>query len=202
MSIKPKKRGRTISNRREEILEVAATLFASKGFEATSIREIGDAAGILSGSLYHHFKSKEEMLHDILKRFVDKLVPMYEGAIAESKDVSETLTILITAGLQVSLENTPELTIIMHERKFLNRHPEFSYVNEVMLAIERIWFGVLQEGVRSGAFRKDLDVNLSLRMIMDLLSSTAAWYTPNSRYTVEQIVNNQINLLFNGLTAK
>ncbi len=202
MSIKPKRRGRTISNRREEILEVAASLFASKGFEATSIREIGDAAGILSGSLYHHFKSKEEMLHDILKRFADKLVPMYESAIAESKDVSETLTILITAGLQVSLENTPELTIIMHERKFLNRHPEFSYVNEVMLAIERIWFGVLQEGVRSGAFRKDLDVNLSLRMIMDLLSSTAAWYTPNSRYTVEQVVNNQINLLFNGLIAK
>ena len=199
MNSKPKKRGRAVSNRREEILQVAATLFASRGFEAASIRVIGDAAGILPGSLYHHFASKEEMLHDLLKRFVNKLVPLYESVLAESEDVTETLSNLITAGLNVSLQNSSELTVIMHERKFLNRNPEFAYVNEVMLEVERIWFGVLQEGVRSGAFRKDLDMNLVLRMIMDLISSTIIWYNPKSRYTQEQIVNNQIMLLFNGL---
>ncbi|CAA0080705.1 HTH-type transcriptional repressor KstR2 [Halioglobus japonicus] len=199
MNSKPKKRGRVVSNRREEILQVAAKLFASRGFEAASIREIGDAAGILSGSLYHHFKSKDEMLHDLLKRFVDKLVPLYESVLAESEDVSETLSNLIAAGLKVSLDHSSELTVIMHERKFLNRNPEFSYVNEVMLEVERIWYGVLQEGVRSGAFRSDLDMNLVLRMIMDLISSTVIWYTPKSRYTQDQIVNNQIKLLFSGL---
>ena len=199
MNSKPKKRGRVVSNRREEILQVAAALFASRGFEAASIREIGDAAGILSGSLYHHFTSKEEMLHDLLQRFVDKLVPLYESVLAESEDVTETLANLIAAGLNVSLENSSELTVIMHERKFLNRNPEFSYVNEVMLEVERIWYGVLQEGVRSGAFRTDLDMNLVLRMIMDLISSTVIWYSPRSRYTQQQIVDNQIKLLFNGL---
>ncbi len=199
MNSKPKKRGRVVSNRREEILQVAAALFASRGFEAASIREIGDAAGILSGSLYHHFKSKDEMLHDLLRRFVDKLVPLYESVLAESEDVTETMANLITAGLKVSLENSSELTVIMHERKFLNRNPEFSYVNEVMLEVERIWYGVLQEGVRSGAFSKDLDMNLVLRMIMDLISSTVTWYSPRSRYSQEQIVDNQIKLLFSGL---
>lgn len=199
MNNKAKKRGRVVSNRREEILQVAAELFASKGFEATSIREIGDAAGILSGSLYHHFKSKEEMLHLLLKRFVDKLVPRYENVLAESKDVSETLSNLITVGLSMSLENSSELTVVMHERKFLNRNPEFAYIHEVMLEVERIWYGVLQEGVRSGAFRKDLDMNLVLRMIMDLIYSTTIWYGPNSRYTLEQIANNQVKLLFGGL---
>ena len=199
MNSEPKKRGRAVSNRREEILQVAAALFASRGFEAASIRVIGDAAGILPGSLYHHFASKEEMLQDLLKRCVNKLVPLYESVLAGSADVTETLSNLITAGLNVSLQNSSELTVIMHERKFLNRNPEFSYVNEVMLEVERIWFGVLQEGVRSGAFRKDLDMNLVLRMIMDLISSTIIWYNPKSRYTQEQIVNNQIKLLFNGL---
>lgn len=199
MNSKPKKRGRVVSNRREEILQVAAALFASRGFEAASIREIGDAAGILSGSLYHHFKSKDEMLHDILKRFVDKLAPLYESVLAESEDVSETLANLITAGLKVSLENSSALTVMMHERKFLNRNPDFSYVNEAMLEVERIWYGVLQEGVRSGAFRKDLDMNLVLRMMMDLISSTITWYSPKSRYTLDQIVENQIRLLFDGL---
>jgi AcrR family transcriptional regulator len=201
LSKTPKKRGRAVSNRREEILEVAAKLFASKGFEATSIRDIGDGAGILSGSLYHHFKSKEEMLHDLLKRFVGRLVPMYEEVIAEGDEVSKTLYGLITAGLKVSLENSPELTVIMLERKFLSRHPEFAYVNEVMLEVERIWYGVLQEGVRSGVFRKDLDVNLVLRLLMDLISSTVVWYTPGSRYSLQQIVDNHFQLLFNGLKA-
>ena len=197
-----KKRSQGSSSRREEILQVAAQLFASKGFEATSIREIGDAAGILSGSLYHHFKSKEEMLHDLLQRFVNKLVPMYEAVIAEQSDAGDTLSRLIEAGLRISLENTPELTVIMHERKFLNRHGEFAYVSEVMLDVERIWFGVLQEGVRNGSFRKDLEINLVLRIIMDLISSTASWYRPNSRYSPEQIVKNQVSLLFSGLLAR
>lgn len=188
-----------MSKRREEILLEAAKLFASKGFEATSIREIGDAAGILSGSLYHHFKSKEEMLHDILNQFVGKLVPMYEVVISESHDTPETLRNLFTAGLQVSIENTSELLIIMNERKFLNRHDEFSYVSDVMQDVERIWYGVLQEGVRGKSFRQDLDLNLVLRMIMDLISATVSWYSVNSRYSVEQIVDNQFELLFNGL---
>lgn len=199
MSNKPRKNVRASSNRREEILQVAASLFASRGFEATSIREIGDAAGILSGSLYHHFASKEEMLHVLLRRFVDQLVPLYERVLAESEDVTETLSNLMTAGLEVSVEHSPELTVIMHERKFLNRNPDFSYVNDVMLEVERIWYGVLQEGARSGAFRKELDINLVLRMIMDVLFSTVTWYSPKSRYSLEQISRNQIELIFHGL---
>src|SRR5262249_57938903 len=48
-----------VSERREEILAIAAKIFADKGYASTTVREIADAAGILSGSLYHHFDSKE-----------------------------------------------------------------------------------------------------------------------------------------------
>lgn len=203
MSIQQKKRGRSLSNRREEILKVAATLFANKGYESTSIREIGDAAGILSGSLYHHFKSKEEMLHDLLRPFVNRFVPLYEKVVAEGGEISETLRKLIDAGLRASVEHSAELTVIMHERKFLNRNPDFSYVNEVMQEVERIWYGVLQEGVRAGVFRKGLEMNLVLRTIMDLIFSTVSWYVPDSsRYRLNQIVDNQVALLFNGLKAQ
>lgn len=178
---------------------MAAELFARKGFEATSIREIGDAAGILSGSLYHHFKSKEEMLHEMLKHFVDKLVPLYEEVVSMGGSAADTLKRLVTAGLMVSVENARELTVVMHERKFLNRNPEFSYVNDVMQDVERIWFGVLQEGVRSGDFRDDLDLNLLLRIIMDMISSTTSWYTPKSRYSAEQISAIQLEVLFRGI---
>jgi AcrR family transcriptional regulator len=181
---------------------VAAELFATKGYEATSIREIGDAAGILSGSLYHHFSSKTEMLHDLLKPFVVELPPLYEKVVAQDRDAASALRKLMGAALQVCVDHTAELTIIMRERKLLRSDPQFHYTGDAIEEVERIWYGVLQEGVRSGAFSKDLNVNLALRMIMDLISSTVNWYTPNSRYTLDEIASSHCELVFNGLQTK
>src|SRR3954453_16417799 len=58
--------------RREEVLETAATLFASSGLR-TSLKEIADAAGILPGSLYHHFDSKEAIIVELVRRYQDDL---------------------------------------------------------------------------------------------------------------------------------
>ena len=53
-------------NRRSEILHEAAKIIASKGYASATVRDIADASGILSGSLYHHFDSKDQMLVEIL----------------------------------------------------------------------------------------------------------------------------------------
>ena len=56
-----------VSPRKREILEIAARLFARNGYKGTSIREIGEASGVLGGSLYHHIRSKDALfteLHD------------------------------------------------------------------------------------------------------------------------------------------
>jgi AcrR family transcriptional regulator len=62
----------TDGTRREEVLETAATLFASSGLR-TSLKEIADAAGILPGSLYHHFDSKEAIIVELVRRYQDDL---------------------------------------------------------------------------------------------------------------------------------
>ena len=48
-------------------------MFAERGLRATTVRDIADSAGILSGSLYHHFKSKEQMVEEVLRGFLDWL---------------------------------------------------------------------------------------------------------------------------------
>src|SRR5581483_2224454 len=58
--------------RRTEILQTAASLIASSGLR-TSLQEIADAAGILPGSLYHHFESKEAILLELTQRYHDDL---------------------------------------------------------------------------------------------------------------------------------
>src|SRR6202046_4782388 len=62
------------SERRADVMQTAAELFAQKGFRATTVREIADAAGILSGSLYHHFDSKESIGAELLSDFLHELL--------------------------------------------------------------------------------------------------------------------------------
>src|SRR6201991_1412924 len=71
------------SERRDHLVKLAAELFARKGFQATTVREIADEAGILSGSLYHHFDSKESIVDDILSAFFNELMAANRAALAE-----------------------------------------------------------------------------------------------------------------------
>ncbi len=68
-----------LPNRRDELLGIAATLFAERGFRNTTVRDIADAAGILSGSLYHHFDSKEAMVDELLDTFQQRAVRHLRG---------------------------------------------------------------------------------------------------------------------------
>ncbi|OYU36873.1 MAG: TetR family transcriptional regulator [Novosphingobium sp. PASSN1] len=79
---KPEARGNESrgENRREALLDAAAAMFAAKGFDGTSIRDIAGAVGMLPGSLYYHFKSKEELLLAVYRKGVAR----FEAAIDEA----------------------------------------------------------------------------------------------------------------------
>ena len=187
-----------VSKRRDEILQVAAELFAAKGYEETTIREIGDAAGILSGSLYHHFQTKEEMLHELLKGFI-AMTPKYQAIVDQAKPAKETLREMIVLALKTTVSNPHIVAISIHERKFMARQQSFAYVEETWKASGRIWYSVLQKGVDEGTFRDDLDLHLLLRMINDLCAAAVDWYRPNGRYSINKIIDTQLALIFGGI---
>ena len=61
------------SGRQDVILDAASRLFSTRGYHATSVQDIADAVGILKGSLYHHFESKEAILYHIVKEPIARL---------------------------------------------------------------------------------------------------------------------------------
>ena len=75
----------TDGERREQILETAASLLASSGIR-TSLKEIGDACGILPGSLYHHFESKDALIIELVQRYRDELDDVATKALASLSD--------------------------------------------------------------------------------------------------------------------
>jgi Transcriptional regulator len=62
------------NEKKKIILDAALKLFANKGYSATSISQIAEAANISNGLMYNYFKSKEELLTDIVASFIDKLI--------------------------------------------------------------------------------------------------------------------------------
>jgi AcrR family transcriptional regulator len=190
------------SGRREEILQIARTLFAEKGFEAASIREIGDAAGILSGSLYYHFATKDDMLDELVRPFVLPLLKHYEVIAHSDADAPDRLRQMVNFGLQNLVQEPDLLKIVANDRKFFAKSERFSYVEEAWQDIFQIWYGVLQDGVRQGKFRSDLNLHITLRMIIELLNGTVDWFRPDGRFTIEQVIETQVELLFGGLTPR
>jgi AcrR family transcriptional regulator len=186
------------SPRRDEILRVAAALFAEHGYEETTIRQIGDAAGILSGSLYHHFQTKEEMLHELLKGFT-RMVGEYQAIVDQGRSAKETVRAMIELGLRTVVSNPNIVAITVHERKYLARHPSFAYLETVWHDISQVWCGVLERGVAEGAIRNDVDLHLMLRMINDLVSAAVDWYRLGGRYSIEKIIDTQTAIIFGGI---
>src|SRR5256885_9738491 len=95
------------SERRAELLELAARLFAERGLRATTVRDIADAAGILSGSLYHHFDSKESMVDEILRRFLDELFDRYRAIVGQHLGPRPTLEAVVGAAFQAIDQHPP-----------------------------------------------------------------------------------------------
>ena len=86
------------TERKNEILDAAAVLFMKKGFDNTSTNDILDAVGIARGTLYHHFKSKEEVMDALIDRQMEKILSAARQAAADlSVPVEERIIRTITA---------------------------------------------------------------------------------------------------------
>jgi len=92
--------------RRRQVLTVASELFAKKGFEATSIRDIATAAGMMSGSLYYHFASKEDLYIAVQDASISKIFNAVSGAIAGIADPWERLEAAAVAHAEAMLDRS------------------------------------------------------------------------------------------------
>ncbi|MGV9193837.1 TetR/AcrR family transcriptional regulator [Microbacterium sp. MC2] len=187
------------SERREQILSIAARLIARRGYSATTVRDIADEAGILSGSLYHHFSSKEAILQEILRSFMSGLLGRFEEIVAASEGPRETLDKLIAHAF-ATIESQPDAVgLYQNELSFLGRQPGFEFLGEHSEKIEAIWLTQIVDGQASGAFRDSIDAAIAYRFIRDAVWSTVAWYRPGRGHTASSLTDNFLDLLHGGL---
>ena len=188
-------------SRRDELLELAATMFAERGLRATTVRDIADRAGILSGSLYHHFASKEEMVDEVLQDFLDWLFARYRHIIDTEPNPLERLKGLFMASFDAIEHRHAQVVIYQDEAKRLLPQPRFAYLEDLNRQQRQMWVDVLQQGIKEGHFRPDLDVDLVYRFIRDTTWVSVRWYQPGGPLTAEQVGRQYLAIVLGGITA-
>ncbi|HEX3788667.1 MAG TPA: TetR/AcrR family transcriptional regulator [Pseudonocardiaceae bacterium] len=193
--------GPKVSARRVELLALAAGMFAERGFVATTVRDIAEEAGILSGSLYHHFDSKESMVDEILRDFLDELFGRYREIIAGGLGPRETLEAVVIASFECIDRRHAEVAIFQNESKYLAQFDRFGYLAERNEEFRALWIGLLADGVRAGVFRPGLDLEVLYRFIRDTVWVAVRWYRPGGGLSAEAVAGQYLGLLLDGIAV-
>jgi AcrR family transcriptional regulator len=185
-------------DRRDVILERAADLFARQGVAATTVREIADAVGILSGSLYHHFASKDDIVDAIVGSFMDDLVGRYDAVLASEHDAAERLRGLVVASLETVAGHPHATEIYQKDARYLAAAGKAPVAENARL-IKQAWIGVLEEGVAAGQFRNDVPVSVIYPLLRDGLWLTARWFKPTRTYGYDELAADYLRVFLEGI---
>jgi AcrR family transcriptional regulator len=186
---------------RELILEKAAKIFARKGLTATTVREIGDAVGVFSGSLYHYFDSKDAILAEILAQYLDTITSRYAEIVAQAKPPAESLHDLIQGSLEVAEQQPDASTIYQNESHYLREQTQFDHVQQATLRIQETWIAVIEQGASEGSFRDDIPPRTFYRLIRDAMWLSVRWHHPSDAYSTEQLANDITSIFLDGFSA-
>ncbi|RII18363.1 HTH-type transcriptional repressor KstR2 [Streptomyces sp. YIM 130001] len=188
--------------RRRQLLATAAEVFAAEGYNATTVRRIADEAGMLAGSLYYHFDSKESMLDEILSGFLSELWEGYDAVLAADLGPRETIEALVTESFREIDRHRAAVAIYQKESKQLVAQERFGYLADSQVKFEKAWLGTLERGVADGVFRPDLDIRLTYRFVRDTVWVAASWYRPGGLHSPEEIARQYLSMVLEGIALR
>ncbi len=188
--------------RRDELLGIAGELFATRGLRATTVRDIAEEAGILSGSLYHHFDSKESMVDELLREFLDELFARYRDIADAGLSATDTLRQLVIASFSSIDSRHTSVAIYQNEARTLAAQDRFDYIARRNVEFRELWESVLRRGIDDGEFRADLDVDLVYRFLRDTVWVAVRWYRPGGGKPVDQVADQYLSVVLDGLLPR
>lgn len=170
----------------ERIQKIAADLFATRGYRAVGVAEIGDAVGLGRGALYYHISSKEELLFSIVVRYIEELVLSGKSAMETEPDPRKRIFLLSRLLMQCIFTNLPEMTVCFREADCLTgqRH---RIVSDLHKAYQDLWSETLKEGEKKGLFRPL--PNVAIKGILGMYFYSFLWLKPGGKQASNDIAD-------------
>src|ERR1700738_2134369 len=184
----------------DDIVSAAAKVFRTKGYHAATVRDIAEEVGILKGSLYHHFDSKEDLLYLVVKEPIAQMYRTISEIAAADGTATEKLRQAISAHLEAFDRHYPHLFVYLREREAVKRRFR-EMIGFSPKEYYRCWQQILQEGVENGEFRSDFDIQVPSYGLLGMLNWSWGWYDPQGRVSIQEVAEEFTALALGGLAA-
>lgn len=178
---------------RGKLLQTAAHLFRSKGYERTTVRDLASAVGIQSGSIFHHFKSKDEILRSVMEETIRYNTALMQASLAEATDLRGRVLALIRCELQSIMGGTGEaMAVLVYEWRSLSEEGQ-AFILALRDNYEQLWLQVLGEARDAGYFKADPFI--LRRLLTGALSWSTTWFRPDGPMTLDQLAEEALSLV-------
>lgn len=183
----------------ERVLAAATTLFAEQGYEATSVQQIVDAAGVTKGAMYHHFSSKDDLLAASYRQLLDMQYEHLVDFAGRDVPVRERLRLISEDLVLTTLGNLENATVFQKSLHLLGA-PSRATIREQRRTFRRVFEDVVSEGITSGELREDLSVDLVSFHFFGAIGYLPVWYTHDGPRSPEEVAKGYADLLLASLT--
>lgn len=186
---------------RDQLIHAALVLFDTNGYPRTSVEDIVAKAKVTKGAFYHHFGSKEEVLEIIHNVYVESQIELCTRIISEDMNPREKLRELARATITNLNQYRAHVSVYMQDRRFLTDQRKKN-VLEKRSEIDKLFNSIIDDGVRSGYFRTDVSPKLITFGIIGMYAWVINWWKPSGSLSLEQIADQYVDVLLDGLNKK
>jgi TetR/AcrR family transcriptional regulator, cholesterol catabolism regulator len=204
MATAAKKTGRNAAEkrrRRGEVLDVAARMFAEKGYENTTSQDIGKELGMLRGSIYYYFDSKEGLLFELIEEVWLGALEYLDEVLASDASPAEKLHELIRRHVLYITENTTDASLFLHEVRSLSDKHRATVIEQEKRYRQGIT-KLIKDGQAKGEIRKDIDAKLATFQVLGAVNWPYRWYQKGKGASAKKVADQFADTLLGGLRAK
>ena len=180
-------------SRLPKVLDEAARLFRTRGFEGTSVREIAKAVGMLPGSLYCHFETKEALLVAVYVKGVQQITDAVQSAVAGVADPWERLEAACIAHLEAILRDDDYAQVVVRVRP-----DDVPVAHESLIELRNSYEDLFSGLIRDLPLSRSTDRRVLRLMLIGAMNSAQTWYRPDGRFNPRAIARKFIALLRQG----
>jgi AcrR family transcriptional regulator len=169
----------------ERVRAAAVTLFAARGFHGTGIRDLAEAAGLSSATLYHYMGTKEDLLVEIMRTSLDRLIRAAGKIAQDAPSPVAALNGLVQTHVVTHALRRAETLVVDTELRSLSpagRAPIVALRDEY----EHLWASVIEEGQTAGVFTVP-DRSVARLGLLQMCTGVASWYSPEGKRGLGEI---------------
>lgn len=181
------------SPRRKELTRLAAQLFVQEGFDRTTVRMLAQEMGIKSGSLFHHFRDKQEILAAVIEEGTENALVIAKEALSRcDSSASSRLHAMARAHLETLLTDRNAHVVALYEWRRLDSEAR-AHLGHLRDAYESLWEEVIDDALAAGLVHGDRF--LVSRFVMGALNWTVRWYDPDGTRTPDELADELVVMI-------